>query len=118
MAGGGFETAENLQRKGGGTAQEKVSKGLTTEGFPIFFTPNGDGINDFWQFDPPQESSKEIVDIIYIFDRYGILLKQINPDSKGWDGNIGGSPLPSSDYWYKAIALNKKEVSGHFSLKR
>lgn len=114
----GSHTVYVRDKNGCGIAEEKIFGGLTAEGFPLFFTPNGDGINDFWQFDPPQESAKEIVDVIYIFDRYGILMKQLEPDSKGWDGNINGEPLPESDYWFKAIALNKKEVNGHFSLKR
>ena len=38
---------------------------------------------------------------IYIFDRFGKLLKQISPSlGPGWDGNYNGNPLPSSDYWF------------------
>jgi gliding motility-associated-like protein len=37
---------------------------------------------------------------IFIFDRYGKLLKQLNPYGVGWDGNYNGNSLPSDDYWY------------------
>lgn len=103
---------------GCGIAQKKVTKGLTSEGFPTFFTPNGDGINDFWQFDPPNETDEDIVETIYIFDRYGTLIEQLRPDSPGWNGIKDGLPMPASDYWFKAVAFNKNKVSGHFSLKR
>jgi gliding motility-associated-like protein len=36
---------------------------------------------------------------IFIFDRYGKLLKQLN-HGVGWDGNYNGNSLPSDDYWY------------------
>ena len=89
--------------------------------YPRFFTPNGDGINDTWNItglagDP---SAK-----IYIFDRYGKLLKQIRPDlnpAMGWNGVLNGEPLPSSDYWF-VVYYNEngsqKEFKAHFSLKR
>lgn len=114
----GLHTIYVRDTKGCGIAQEKIAQGLTSEGFPAFFTPNGDGVNDFWQFRDPREPAEAVVEIIYIFNRYGILITKIEPASRGWDGNLGGFPLPSSDYWFKAIALNKKEVKGHFALKR
>lgn len=89
--------------------------------FPKFFTPNGDGINDFWQFIPPLENAK-IADIvkgnISIFDRYGRLIVQIDPKSRGWDGSYKGEPVPSSDYWFTAVSFDRQEIKGHFALKR
>ena len=55
---------------------------------------------------------------IYIFDRYGKLLKQINPTGIGWDGTYNGNPLPSSDYWFEVERSNGKTYRGHFTLKR
>ncbi|MBC8644154.1 T9SS type B sorting domain-containing protein [Flavobacterium lindanitolerans] len=58
---------------------------------------------------------------IYIFDRYGKLLKQISPAGNGWDGTMNGSPLPSTDYWFKVLYKENnasKEFKAHFSLKR
>ena len=88
--------------------------------YPHYFTPNGDGIHDTWNIIglTGQPSAK-----IYIFDRYGKLLKQLSPsaDSLGWDGTYNGQQLPSSDYWF-TVQYNEtgaqKEFKAHFSLKR
>ncbi|NJB72451.1 gliding motility-associated-like protein [Saonia flava] len=105
-------------KNGCGMHEKKVERDLTTEDFPKFFTPNGDGINDFWQFIHPKEIGEVSVNIIRIFDRYGNFLAQIDPNSQGWDGNLNGSPLPPSSYWFNAISLKKQEIQGYFVLKR
>ncbi|MGO4904366.1 T9SS type B sorting domain-containing protein [Flavobacterium sp. W20_MBD1_R3] len=94
-----------------------VSETIAVIGTPNFFTPNGDGINDYWNikginatFNPNS--------IIYIFNRYGKLLKQITASSQGWDGTFTGQPLPSDDYWYTVKLDDGREAKGHFSLKR
>jgi len=86
-------------------------------GFPAFFTPNSDGYNDFWR--PYETNNKDFqVEYIYIFDRYGKLLKQLPGNTSGWDGNYNGRPMPSNDYWFKGKLANGQEFSGHFTLKR
>lgn len=86
--------------------------------FPKFFTPNGDGINDFWQFIPAQDVTDPGILSIEIFNRLGHLLKQIHPASPGWDGTYNRRPLPASDYWYRALGTNNRVFQGHFTLKR
>ena len=86
--------------------------------FPKYFTPNGDGFNDFWIL-----KGALIFDFItvYIYDRYGKLLQEINPKVAGWDGTFNGKPLPADDYWFKIIYEKnqiKKEFMSHFTLKR
>ncbi len=85
-------------------------------GFPNFFTPNNDGINDLWNV----QGDESVPDMqIYIFDRYGRLLTQLNPNSAGWDGTYKGVPLPANDYWFKAELSDGSEVyHNHFTLKR
>ena len=87
--------------------------------YPRFVTPNADGYHDTWNIigisigDPTAK--------IYIFDRYGKLLKQISPLGEGWDGTYNGNPLPSSDYWFRVEYKEnntQKEFRGHFTLKR
>jgi len=85
--------------------------------FPKFFTPNGDGINDFWQLNRTELNITERSPV-FIYDRYGKLVRMLEFDSQGWDGNYDGSPLPSSDYWFFVNLGNNKSLSGHFSLKR
>ncbi len=114
----GMHTVYVRDKNGCGIAEETITQDLTLEGFPKFFTPNGDGINDFWQFIPPPSFLENPLVVIHIFDRYGKLLVQLDPLSAGWDGRFNGSPLPASDYWFRARDLNSREISGHFSLKR
>tara|TARA_B110000971_G_scaffold114933_1_gene117872 strand:+ start:863 stop:1624 length:762 start_codon:yes stop_codon:yes gene_type:complete len=91
--------------------------------YPHFFTPNGDGYNDTWQVEGIQSRP---LSKIYIYDRFGKLLKQLNPLGPGWDGTFNGENLPATDYWF-TIRLDVvfgdaesiiKEFTGHFSLKR
>lgn len=91
-------------------------------GYPKFFTPNGDGIHDFWQILGIEQLSEPSV---FIFDRYGKLLKQLNQNSTGWDGTFNGRDLPSSDYWFKLeyerndqAVVVARTVRRHFTLKR
>ena len=108
-------------KNGCGIVSRLIERGLKSDDFPNFFTPNGDGINDFWQIIPPEEipDVDEVVNgNISIFDRYGSFLFHLDPKSIGWDGNFNGMPLPASDYWFKAIFSNNQEIRGHFALKR
>lgn len=82
--------------------------------YPKFFTPNGDGINDFWKIENLSQPAAKI----YIFNRYGKLLKQISPNGMGWDGTLSGSPLPASDYWFTLFLEDGRIIKGHFALKR
>ena len=114
----GLHTFYVRDKNGCGIAEVLFEQDLTLEGFPKFFTPNGDGINDFWQISPPIDGGEVQVRVIEIFDRYGSLLAQIDPTSRGWDGNFNGTPLPASDYWFRTISLENKKIQGHFALKR
>jgi gliding motility-associated-like protein len=84
-------------------------------GIPNFFTPNNDGYNDTWHvtgidFQPNSN--------VYIFDRFGKLIKILDPLGPGWDGYYKGNPLPSTDYWYKVELEDGRTLKGHFSLIR
>ena len=83
--------------------------------YPKFFTPNGDGYNDFWII---KELSLFKSFELSIFDRYGKLLKQINQNGIGWNGIYEGKNLPADDYWFRLIYNEDKKIYGNFSLKR
>ncbi|MBC8754908.1 T9SS type B sorting domain-containing protein [Kordia sp. YSTF-M3] len=93
-----------------------VSQEVSLLFYPGFFTPNSDGFNDFWQI----ISSEYELDLrIYIFNRYGKLLKILKPESQGWDGTYNGKQMPSSDYWFLVERpSNGLSYKGHFTLKR
>ncbi len=113
-----FHTIYIRDKNGCGMTSVQIQQELSGDDFPKFFTPNGDNYNDFWQYIPPQNAHEIKVEVIHIYDRYGILIAQLDPKSRGWDGNFNGSPLPASDYWFRALASNKKVVRGHFALMR
>ncbi len=81
---------------------------------PPFFTPNSDGQNDVWQITDTQNTIKEI----FVYDRYGKLLKQVPLSSKSWDGLYRGNPKETNDYWYLINLHDGKQLNGHFTLKR
>ena len=83
--------------------------------YPRFFTPNGDGYNDFWTIKNLDLLPKSK---IIIFNRYGKLLKEISQTSMGWNGTFNGSELPANDYWFNLTFEDGKIIKGHFSLKR
>lgn len=86
--------------------------------YPKFFTPNGDGYNDTWNIVDLKSKDKAI---IYIFDRYGKMLRQITPKGEGWDGTFSGETMPSTDYWFTVNyeeAGQVKEFKAHFAMKR
>ncbi len=79
-----------------------------------FFSPNNDGKNDFWRL-------KDFPDIdytIYIYNRYGILLKEIKRNPGFWDGNYQGKYAMSSNYWFKVVLQTGEILNGNFSLLR
>lgn len=83
--------------------------------YPLYFTPNSDGYNDYWNID---FSVLEEGLYVNIFDRYGKLLKVISGKEDGWDGKYNGALMPSSDYWFVVKRKDKKDIKGHFTLKR
>ena len=86
--------------------------------YPNYFTPNGDGYNDFWNIDNMDTSYRASISI---FDRQGKLLKVISPYGEGWDGTYLGRQLPSSDYWFNISYFQEniqKTFRAHFSFKK
>src|SRR5690554_1341352 len=81
---------------------------------PLFFTPNGDGINDTFFI----TGTSRLDLTTYIFDRFGKLITVLNDRNPVWDGTYKGKKLPSNDYWYKITLDEKVVMKGHFALKR
>lgn len=93
-----------------------VSQNFTIFTIAKYFTPNNDGINDFWVIKEMQDYPNSKVEI---FNRYGKLLKQLNYSNSGWNGTFNGVGLPADDYWYHLkLDDTKPEIRGHFTLKR
>lgn len=108
---GGTHTIYVRDKNGCGIQEEEV----IVLNIPKFFTPNNDGINDVWIIDGvfSQPYSK-----IYVFDKFGKVLKKIETDENGWDGTYRGNQMPSTDYWYHVQLDDGRDFKGHFSLIR
>jgi len=88
---------------------------------PNIFTPNNDGINDYWLI--PFQCPQLIKDFhLSIFDRWGIKLFETNKFNAGWDGRtISGEPVPTGTYYYVAefyMNNKKQELKGYLTLLR
>lgn len=90
-------------------------------GISKFVTPNNDGANDILEIlgVTPQDYSSAA---LFIMDRYGKLVAQVDAFGPGWNGKYNGTILPSSDYWYILDLVDAQGTphrrTGHFSLKR
>lgn len=113
------------------TGCEELTLGtpLFIAGFPRFFSPNGDGINETWDLRGLNTTSQDWRYAIAIFDRYGQLMHIIDyPDNPiPWNGrrNIDGAVMPASDYWFRVVYIRPDGVQeepitvrSHFSLIR
>lgn len=108
---GGAFTAYVRDRKGCGLSTQP----FYVLDYPSFFTPNGDGFNDYWTI--PYFSFLSGARIA-IFDRYGKLLTVVSAALPTWDGTYDGRPLPADDYWFSIELANGRNIRGHFALKR
>ncbi|MEO6229327.1 MAG: gliding motility-associated C-terminal domain-containing protein [Ferruginibacter sp.] len=74
---------------------------------PRAFSPNNDGLNDFWHIDAlvvyPDAQIK-------IFDRYGKLVFESTGLLKDWNGNYKNSAAPSGAYTYLIDLKNNRPV--------
>ena len=108
--GSGFKTVYIRDLKGCAI----VTAEIAVLGYNNYFTPNNDGINDFWQIKGISTSNN----LVHIYDRYGKLLAKLKTTDKGWDGIYNGRNMPADDYWFRVRLQNGQEFNGHFSLVR
>jgi gliding motility-associated-like protein len=94
-----------------------VSSRVSVLAIPNFFSPNGDGVNDYWHITGINGSGYNNSKI-FIFDRFGKLLADVKPTGPGWNGVYNGYNLPATDYWYLVELEDGRTVRGHFSLVR
>ena len=75
---------------------------------PNAFTPNGDGLNDFFQV---SALYKNITFKMVVYDRWGQLVFQSDNIDKGWDGTYGGRYCPPDSYvWIVNIGFLGKDI--------
>jgi len=70
------------------------------DNIPSAFTPNGDGLNDF--FLPYNNSFEKVVEFS-VFNRWGTQIYHSSRETKGWDGTYNGVPQDMDTYNYIII---------------
>lgn len=84
---------------------------------PNAFSPgSSEGVNDEWKV-----SYRSIIEFhCDIFNRWGQKLATLTDPSQGWDGKVGGKPVPSGVYFYVINALGsdgkKYKLSGDINV--
>ena len=86
---------------------------------PNVFTPNGDGVNDF--FKSTIKGAKQAD--AFIYDRWGLLMHSYDALNASWDGKVSnGTNVPDATYFYLIKVTDKfdakKDYNGHFLLAR
>jgi gliding motility-associated-like protein len=70
---------------------------------PNTFTPNGDGVNDYWEIRDLDVFTDAIIEV---YNTAGQRVYRSVGYDKPWDGTMNGRPLPVGTYYY---AINLKE---------
>jgi gliding motility-associated-like protein len=104
-------------KNGCGIVEKEFVLAFPPPGFPPYFSPNGDGIKDYWQYIPPKIDPLPL-STIQIFDRFGKILATFGANDLGWDGFYNSTPMPLGGYWYKALTTDGRVFRGHFTLMR
>lgn len=65
--------------------------------FDNTFSPNGDGVNDYWYVKNPQNYN---TCSFVIFNQYGHEVYTSTGYNNDWDGTMNGKPLPVGTYYY------------------
>jgi len=88
--------------------------------FPTAFSPNGDGLNDYYM-----PVGKDIIKYkLQIFDRWGTLIFESGDITYGWDGKVKGRDAGPEVYTYNASYESKylpgviHKVTGTFTLSK
>lgn len=98
------------------TVEGKDFEGVLDINMPNVFTPNGDEINDYFEF----LGNRNLIGCIemQVFNRWGNLIFESTPGNSSWDGrNFSGEPVPEGVYFY-VIEVNGITRKGSVQLLR
>ncbi len=93
-----------------------VTVGISGINIANTITPNGDGINDYWNITGIQDYPASLVQI---FTRYGQKVFESRGYAHPFDGTFGGKPLPVGVYYYIInLSNNCNLLSGSLTIIR
>ena len=79
------------------------------------FTPNNDGMNDYWYI--PDIEQYGIISV-QIYNRFGKLLYKSSAYKNDWEGTYNGTPLPEAAYYYIIKSSEKGLIKGVVNIVR
>ena len=83
------------------------------------FTPNGDGVNDFWLVN---RSGCFRTATVEVFNRYGHRVYRSDNYSNNWNGTFEGKPVPDGTYYYivryQLVNGQPREYKGNVTILR
>ncbi|MBL6448111.1 gliding motility-associated C-terminal domain-containing protein [Fulvivirga sp. 29W222] len=82
--------------------------------YPRYFSPNDDGINDFWVW----EDEEVLVDSkLTVYNRFGKQVFESQPYQNNWDGKYNGKPLEEGPYYF-VLSNSEKTINGALRIIR
>lgn len=97
-------------------AEVKITVGLSALNIANTFTPNGDGINDYWKISNIESYPNALVQV---FSRYGQKVFESKGYAKPFDGTMNGKKLPPGVYYYIInLNTNCNVLSGSLTIIR
>jgi gliding motility-associated-like protein len=87
----------------------------TFDNIRSLFTPNNDGMNDYWYI--PDIEQYGIISV-QIYNRFGKLLYKSSAYKNDWDGTYNGTPLPEASYYYIINSSEKGMIKGVVNIVR
>ena len=79
------------------------------------FTPNNDGINDYWELPDMDVWGKSNVKV---YNRWGKLVFAKDNYDNLWDGTSNGNPLPEGAYYFVIKTENSGTITGTVNIIR
>ncbi len=105
--------AQNKQGCNDTVTEQIIVNDIFTFYAPNTFSPNGDGINDF--FKPLGTGWDNAGYNLWIFDRWGNLFFHTSDTNKGWDGTLNGKTVQEDVYVWKANLNDYKRESHSYN---
>lgn len=87
----------------------------TFDNIRSLFTPNNDGMNDYWYISDIEQYGTISVQI---YNRFGKLLYKSSAYNNDWDGTYNGTPLPEAAYYYIIKSSEKGLIKGVVNIVR
>jgi gliding motility-associated-like protein len=84
-------------------------------GIPRFFSPNGDGTGDYWEWTQPELFANSL---LTVFNRSGQRIFEALSYNNTWDGKSDGQALQPGDYYYVIKMTDLTELKGSVRILR